>query len=203
MSVSSAETAVQGRKKKKPKEKKTLLQEIQSFILLFLAALAIVLAVDTFLFQFIRVNGSSMENTLKNGEILLVTKPGEYTRGEIVICRYPGRLDQSVDIGSSINLSRHTIFVKRLVALPGDSVEIRMGKLYVNDEWVPDPPNMGSVPRDYAQRTLGPDEYFVIGDNRFSSHDSRADDVGPISRSMLRGHVKQVIWPLGAFKKAE
>ena len=94
MSVSSAETAVQGRKKKKPKEKKTLLQEIQSFILLFLAALAIVLAVDTFLFQFIRVNGSSMENTLKNGEILLVTKPGEYTRGEIVICRYPGRLDQ-------------------------------------------------------------------------------------------------------------
>ena len=89
----------------------------------------------------------------------------------------------------------YTIFVKRLVALPGDTVEITDGHLYVNGELVPDPEKMGSVPRDYAKRTLGEDEYFVVGDNRLTSHDSRASDVGPISRSEIMGKVTNVLLP--------
>ena len=111
----------------------------------------------------------------------------------------------------------YTIFVKRLVALPGDTVEITDGHLYVNGELVPDPEKMGSVPRDYAKRTLGEDEYFVVGDNRYNSHDSRdwngpgvegeggndgntANNVGPISKSMIVGRVREVIWPLGKIR---
>ena len=166
-------------------------------------ALALVALVHTYLVQPVRVKGSSMEHTLKNGEMLLVTKPGAYRRGEVVICRYPNRVEERVEIGAAFTVTLHTVFVKRLVALPGDSVEIRLGQLYVNDEAVPNPPEMASAPRDYPRRELGENEYFVMGDNRFSSHDSRAADVGPLSGEMLRGHVKRVIWPLNRMRKVE
>ena len=141
-----------------------------------------------------------MENTLHDGEILLVTRRGEYQRGDVVICWYPGRLERTVPLSAALTLTQHTVFVKRLVALPGDSVEIRQGQLYVNDVSVPNPAHMGSVPRDFVRRELGADEYFVIGDNRSSSHDSRAGNVGAISANMLRGHVKKVIWPLSMLR---
>ena len=78
---------------------------------------------------------------------------------------------------------------------PGDTVQITGGKLYVNGEEVPNPEFMGSVPMDYPKRRLGNDQYFVIGDNRYSSHDSRADDVGPISASAIMGKVEYVLLP--------
>ncbi len=59
---------------------------------------------------------------------------------------------------------------------------------------------MACVPADYAKRTLGADEYFVMGGNRYSSHDSRANDVGPISRSAIMGKVKCVLLPLNQFR---
>ena len=89
------------------------------------------------------------------------------------------------------------------MALPGDTVEITDGHLYVNGELVPDPEKMGSAPRDYAKRMLGEDEYFMIGDNRLTSHDSRASDVGPISRSEIMGKVTNVILPWQNRRAAE
>ncbi|MBR1585747.1 MAG: signal peptidase I [Clostridia bacterium] len=186
------------------KQKKSLLREASSLLLMLLCAAALVFLLQAYVVQFIRVDGTSMTNTLQNGEIMLISKlDHSYQRNDIVVCHYPNRLDGDINLGASLALSRHTIFVKRLVALPGDTVAITDGKLYVNGAIVPDPEYMGSAPRDYPLRTLGEDEYFVIGDNRFSSHDSRAGDVGPIGLSMLRGKVKYVIWPLTGIRRVE
>ena len=174
-------------RKKKEKEKKSVKEEIMSWILTLLAAVVIASLIRAYIAEPVRVDGNSMNNTLADGEIVLVTKwdylRGNYQRNDVVICRYPGRVNErgpQINLGASLALDNHTIFVKRLVALPGDTVEIKGGLLYVNGEAVPNPENMGSTPLDYPLRKLGPDEYFVMGDNRYTSHDSRSDDVGPL-----------------------
>ncbi|MBR5109878.1 MAG: signal peptidase I [Clostridia bacterium] len=172
-------------------------QEIWNVLSSLAAAVLLAVLISRFLCQFVRVKGSSMERTLKNGDILLVTRPGKYRRGETVICRFPRRTAKTLEINAAFTLCWHTLFVKRLAALPGDAVEIREGQLYVNDLPLPDPPDMASIPRDYGRRQLGGRECFVIGDNRRASHDSRAADVGPIPVGMLQGHVKAVLWPPG------
>ena len=185
--------------KKAKQKKKTVKQEIVSWILTLLSAVVLALLIRMFLGEAIRVDGSSMTNTLQDGEIVLVSKLayllGDMERNDIVICRYPNREGWTVNFGASLGLTQYTIFVKRLVALPGDTVRIAAGKLYVNGEMVPDPENMGSVPRDYGPVVLGEDEYFVMGDNRYSSHDSRASDVGPISSADIMGKVTRVLVP--------
>ena len=131
---------------KQQKEKKSLLREILEWILTIAVAVAIALPIRAFGFELVRVDGRSMDDTLANGEIMFVTKfdyastwlvlpwqddetkekaarittGGSPQRFDIVICRYPGRGD--------------TNFVKRVVGLPGDTVEIREGYLYINDE---------------------------------------------------------------------
>ncbi|NLD82546.1 MAG: signal peptidase I [Clostridiales bacterium] len=194
-------------KKGKEKEKKTLKQEIMSWVWTILSAVVIALLIRAFIAEPIRVDGTSMTDTLQNGEIVLVSKLdyrfGSMQRGDVVICRYPGRMESSLPIGAAVSLDHYTLFVKRLVALPGDTVEISSGVLYVNGEAVPNPEKMGSVPRDYALRQLGEDEYFVIGDNRRTSHDSRSDDVGPISASAIMGKVKCVLLPLSKIRGVE
>ena len=193
--------------KKAKKEKKTLLQEIMSWVWTLLAAVVIASLIRAFVAEPIRVDGNSMNNTLKDGEIVLVSKLGylfgDVQRNDVVICRYPGRVNengQRINLGASLSLDVYTLFVKRVVALPGDTVQISGGVLYVNGDAVENPEKMGSVPGDYPLRRLGTDEYFVIGDNRGNSHDSRASDVGPISRSAIMGKVKQVLLPLSAWR---
>ena len=190
--------------KKKEKEKnKPLPQKIMSWILTMLAAVVIACLIRAYIAEPIRVDGTSMTNTLLDGEVVLVSKlayrNGDMQRNDIVICRYPGRVNENgasqINLGAALALDTHTLFVKRLVALPGDTVQIYGGHLYVNGEYVEDPEFMGSVPMDYPLRELGEDEYFVIGDNRYSSHDSRADDVGPISKGAIMGKVESVLLP--------
>ena len=192
--------------RKKEKKKKTVKQEVVSWILTLLAAVVIAVVIRMFLFEPIRVDGESMMNTLVDGEVVLVTKPaylrGEINRGDVIICRYPERNTQSnLNVGGSFELTftKHTLFVKRLIALPGDTLEIREGMVYVNGELVDE---SGIDMHSTAQTNLGPvrlgaDSYFVMGDNRGNSNDSRR--VGPISRDMIVGHVKRVILPLNKF----
>lgn len=196
------------KKVKKEKPKKTVKQEIMSWILTILAALVIAVVVRVFLFEPIRVDGESMRNTLQDNEIVLVTKPkylkGNYERGDVVICRYPERSKtKSLNLGGSfeVDLTTHTLFVKRLIALPGDKLEIRAGVVYVNDQQV-DESHIDTYIESHSSFgpiVLGPDAYFVMGDNRGNSNDSRR--VGPISSDMIVGHVECVIWPLSEFGK--
>ena len=192
------------KKKKKDKPKKTVGQEIMSWVWTILIALLIATAIRAFVAEPVRVDGTSMTNTLQDGEVMLISKLayefGSIQRNDVVVCRYPGRVTGEFNLGASLGVTRYTIFVKRVVALPGDTVEIAGGSLYVNGELVPDPEKMASVPRDFPAYTLGEDEYFVIGDNRRTSHDSRASDVGPLSRNMILGKATAVIFPFNAWR---
>lgn len=198
-----------GKKQKKEKKRSPVVYEIMSWICTLLAALIVAILLRTYVGEPVKVDGTSMTNTLKDGEIVFVSKldygkNGEgIQRNDIVICHYPNREQWTFRLGASLDMTSYTLFVKRVVALPGDTVQIKNGTLYVNGEEVPDPPEMGSVPMDYSLRYLGPDEYFVIGDNRRTSHDSRYSDVGPISADMIQGHVKCVIWPLNQIRSVE
>ena len=196
-------------KVKKEKKKKTVWQEILSWVLTLLAAVVIASMVRLFIFEPVRVDGGSMNTTLKDGEVMLVTKPevllGRMERGDVIICRFPDRNSTArlkIAAPLDIALVSHTLFVKRLVGLPGDTVAVQGGHLYLNDKMVDEPyvdeERFGG--KVFERYTLGEDEYFVLGDNRAGSHDSRYSEVGPITRDMIVGHAKVVILPLNKIR---
>lgn len=194
--------------------KQRILKEIREWIVSIGTALLVVMLLRSFVFSLIRVDGESMQPTLLDGERLFVTvydgRYGDISRGDIVICRYPNR-------GSD-----H--FVKRVVGMPGDSVyrkdgithvvyasETQSGTQILDEFLDPDTAlNPYRFSPDYEPYVLGENEYFVVGDNRYDSHDSRdwndsdpTHDVGPITRDMITGHVRQVVWPLDHFRTAK
>lgn len=202
------------RNKKKKKVKRTLGQEILSWVLTLLVAVIAALVIRSVIFEPVRVDGHSMDDTLADGEIMFVTKydysttwlsmfwqsdedkekapritlGGDPKRFDVVICRYPGRGD--------------TNFVKRVVGLPGDTVELREGYLYVNGERFEEP-YINDEYRSGRLNTFGPytvpeGRFFVMGDHRNNSNDSRS--VGPIERNMIVGHVRQVVFPFGNWR---
>lgn len=193
------------------KPKKSWKKEAREWIVSLAAALMVVFFLRNFLFQIIRVDGDSMYSTLLNGERLFVTIPDVrlhgVDRGDIVICHYPNR--------------GVTNFVKRAVAVPGDTIYRKNGVNHVVYETMDENGQTVTVDEmlderyalyfplgstsDYEPYTLGEDEYFVVGDNRYNSHDSRdwndgdsANDVGPITGDMIVGKVQSVIWPLNS-----
>ena len=280
---------------KKKKEKRPLGLEILSWILTILVAVAAALVIRTVIFEPVRVDGASMNDTLADGEIMFVTKfdysstwlsfpwqsdevkeqasrftlGGHPNRFDVVICRYPGRGDLN--------------FVKRVIGLPGDTLELNNGILFVNDEqyeesYVNDDYRTGSlntfdaftVPgkgdtltigetengyaiflngkewnfrgmrngitvkdadgkamevtgnggitydgttvtsanaeemlADLAKKTftVQEDYFFVMGDHRNNSTDSRSQ--GPITRDMIVGHVRTVLFPFNKIRGVE
>ena len=146
-----------------------------------------------------RIQGRSMLPTLQNREFALVWRlPYCFRRPrrqEVVICHYPGR---------RVKWCRYIpqAFVKRVIALPGDTVEFIEGNVHVNGQPLNEPyldPARCRFLRERPARVMGPDEYFVLGDNRDSSTDSRS--VGPIRRRDIRGRVVCVLWPLHDIRK--
>lgn len=195
--------------KKGRKEKKKLVwwQELLSWIGYLLAAVVLAMLIRGLLAEPVRVDGHSMDNTLADGEVMLVTKPkmllNRLERGDVVIVRFPNRNKVStfhLAAPLDISLTSHVLFVKRLVALPGDAVAMLDGRLYVNDSLVEEPYVTYPASGDYPRRVLGENEYMVMGDNRANSHDSRSSDVGPITRDMIVGHAALVILPLNKIR---
>ena len=282
-------------KKKKEKEKKSLGQEILSWILTILGAVAAALLIRTVIFEPVRVDGASMNDTLANGEIMFVSKfdysstwlsfpwqsdekkesaprftlGGNPDRFDVVICRYPGRGDVN--------------FVKRVIGLPGDTVELNNGILFVNGEQVDESyiseeyrtgslntvgpytvpakgdqlvirekdgmytlelngtewdlrimkngitvtdeegkkmdltgnggitydgtqvtsANSGEMMKALTEKTftVNEDYFFVMGDHRNNSNDSRSQ--GPITRNMIVGHVRTVVFPFNKWRGVE
>ncbi len=175
---------------KKTPQKKSWQKELLSWILTFAVAIALALVIRTFLFQFVRVDGHSMVETLQNDEIMFTTRleywTGDPQRFDVVICHYPNRTEN---------------FVKRVVGLPGDTVEIKGGYLYVNGEKYEE-----SYITHRPDYTLSPyvvpeGKYFVLGDNRSNSNDSHI--IGPIDRSMIFGHVRSVVFPFSGWRSIE
>lgn len=175
-------------REKREKKKKAVIHEILSWALSFAAALALAVLIRMFVFTLITVDGTSMLDTLVNGDKLYVSvlsaRIGGYDRGDIVICQYPGRTDY---------------IVKRLIALPGDTVMIDFGQVYVNGEALDETYVVHTNRYSYPETTLGEGEYFVLGDNRSVSHDSHSADVGPVTK--LIGKVRAIFWPLNRISR--
>ena len=169
--------------KSKEKKKKTVGQEILSWVVSFAVALAAALLIRAYIFTLITVDGTSMMETLQDGDKLYVSvlsaKIGGYDHGDVVICQYPGRTD---------------FIVKRLIGLPGDTVMVDRGQVYVNGQALDEPYVTHPNPYSYPETTMGEGEYFVLGDNRSVSHDSHSADVGPVTK--LIGKVRAIFWPL-------
>ena len=197
-----AEGTVEEAPQEKP-EKKSLGREILEWVVTIVAAVAIALVIRTFIFEPVRVDGQSMDDTLADGEIMIVSKLGYSSfdfiggrvsafgnpkRFDVVICRYPGR--------------GYTNFVKRVVGLPGDTVSVQDGYLYINDEkydepYINDDYRSGYL-NNFAPFTVPDGQYFVMCDHRNNSNDSRS--IGPIDRNMIVGHVVQVVFPFSSFR---
>lgn len=189
---------------KPEKIKKPFKQELCEWGGTLLVALIIAFLSRTFIFEPVRVDGNSMYPTLHDGEFMYVSKldygtsfigipftgvgtyctvGGEPELFDVVVCNYPGRLN---DNGGRLN------FVKRVVGLPGDTVQTLDGYLYVNGVKYDEPYLAEYIDSDFGPYTVPDGHYFVMGDNRNNSNDSRA--TGPITRDMIVGKVEGVLW---------
>ncbi len=198
---------------KKPAGKRAL-KEIREWVVSLAVALLVVFVLRSFVFTIIRVDGASMQTTLYNNERLFVTvfdtKIWGPDRDDIVICNYPGRYTTHI-----LGIRTKTYFVKRVVAIPGDTVTRENGITSVTygdtgETMALDAEFQGRYRGNDYSYTLTDDEYFVVGDNRGNSHDSRdwndsdpSEDVGPITSDMIVGHVRFVIWPLSELRNVE
>ncbi len=187
----------QEKSKKAPKQdkpKKSMKQEIFEWIMVFVVAGAMALTVRTLIFEPVRVDGASMMYTLEDGEFMIATKYdyllGDPERFDIVICDYP-------------NTSDGMYRVKRVIGLPDETIELRAGELYVNGEHVEQNFEMTPNQTYFGPYTVPPGHYFVVGDNRNNSKDSRSAMVGPLPRDMIEGHVRAVVFPFSRFRMME
>ena len=176
----------------------------------FLLAVVIIIPVRVFLFQPFFVQGSSMEPNFEDGEYLVISEFGykqtkvgwnenafqvkpfkEIHRQDVAVFRFPKNTEE--------------FFIKRIIGLPGESVEIRKGKVLIFNETFPEGFALDEsiylspavLTQDMPRMKLGDDQYFVMGDNRMNSYDSRA--IGPIGKDKIIGRVLLRAWPIGRF----
>ena len=164
-------------------------KEILGWILYIAIILGVTYLIITYVGQRTRVSGDSMESTLHTGDNLIVDKISyrfrDPERYEIIV--FPYRYQEN------------TFYIKRIMGLPGETVQIKDGYLYINGErsdedYGLERMNSGGIAEE--EIVLGEDEYFVLGDNRNESSDSRDPRVGVLHRDELIGRAWVRIWPL-------
>lgn len=130
----------------------------------------------------IRVDGYSMEPTLKDGEFVIVNKLayrfGSPQRGDVIVFRYPRDPEQE--------------YIKRIIGLPGDTVKVVNGHVFVNDQQLNEP-YIAAAPHYQSEYSVPADSIFVLGDNRNNSSDSH--NWGPVPYGNLIGRALFVYWP--------
>jgi len=139
----------------------------------------------TFIYQPVRVEGTSMQPELRDQDRLFINKFAYHfeniSRGDVVVFHYP--LDPSKS------------YIKRVIALPGDTLRIDDGRVYVNGKRIAEPyvPARYRDDRSYPKIVVPNNEYFVMGDHRSISSDSR--DFGPVNRNVIYGKAAFIYWP--------
>lgn len=166
------------------RKKESQKREFRGWVFSLCAAVVIALMLRFFVFEFIRVEGESMLPTLYTNEYVFMEKVtywfSEPQRGDIIICSFPNRTDT---------------FVKRVIGIGGDVIEVSGGIVYINGE-----PHSeyfsGTMNTDMSPVTVPENHVFVMGDNRNASMDSTNSSIGPLPDSMVKGKALFVIWPL-------
>lgn len=151
-------------------------------------SVVIAVFVILFLYQPVRVEGTSMMPSLEDQERIFINKFvyrlgfGDIERGDMVVFWYPNDPTKS--------------YIKRVIGLPGDKVEVRSGAVWVNDVSIQEPyvPNEYRDTMSVAPLVVPQDHYYVLGDHRSSSNDSR--NWGPVPRQAIYGKAVFSYWPI-------
>lgn len=174
----------------KNKKNSSLGEELKDWGVSIVIALILAFFIRHFIVEPYLVEGPSMRPTLENHERLFVNKfiynfraP---ERGEVLVFRYPK--DPSRD------------FIKRAIAIPGDTIEIKDGRVFVNQQLQNETYILSKTRGSYPLATVPEGHIFVMGDNRNNSEDSRFPDVGFVPFEMLKGKAVLVFWPFAQLR---
>jgi len=159
---------------------------VPAFFLDLIVAVLVSTFIILFLYQPVRVEGTSMLPQLEDQDRLFIDKiaykVGEIHEGDVVVFEYPGDHSKS--------------YIKRVIGLPGDRLRIDHGRVYLNGKRLQEPyvPLRFEDDRSVSEMVLPPHEYWMMGDHRSISSDSR--DFGPVDRSLIYGKAVFVYWPM-------
>lgn len=170
-------------------KKKSIVREVISWIIYLAVIFAAAWLILHYVGEHTQVSGESMYPTLSDGDALIVDK---------VTYRFvdPGRFDIIV---FPFQYQEDTFYIKRIIGLPGEIVQIADGNIYINGKILDEDYGYEEIKNSGLASTpitLGQDEYFVLGDNRNNSTDSREPSVGNISKDDIIGRALFRFWPL-------
>ena len=165
-------------------------KELIEYAKAILTAVVLAAIIMTFVAQSFYVDGMSMEPNYHHGERMIVDKISyrfsDPKRGDVIVFRYP--LDTSQR------------FVKRVIGIPGDTVEIKSYEVYVNGVMLDEPYIYAKAHTDYGPMVVPEGTVFAMGDNRNNSNDSRSPSVGMISKKLIIGRGLFMYWPIGGIR---
>lgn len=170
-----------------------ILAEVWDWTKSILVALVIVFIIHQFVFNLSKVDGHSMQPTLSDGERLFVNRivylVGKPDYGDIVILKDPRN-------------GRNQYLVKRVVGAPGDLVEIRNHRLFVNGEQIDEPYTAVKIEGpDFGPLLIGEKQYFVMGDNRHLNDSLDSRDFGAVDQKLIKGRAEFIVWPITRMDK--
>ena len=161
-------------------------QALRGTVSVLLVVAAVAVLITTLFLPILQISGDSMSPTLEHDEIVVLLKTKKFERGDLVGFYYQGK-----------------ILLKRVIALPGEEVAIDAeGTVYVNGELLEEPyvtdKGLGDCDLEFPYKVQGT-SYFVMGDRRSNSVDSRNSVVGTISRDDIIGKIFIRVWPIPTF----
>jgi signal peptidase I len=170
--------------------KKSNLRELTEWVFVLFIAVLAALLLRTYVLEFLGIDGSTMMPTLLNGERILCLKVGEIDRGDIIVFSLPS--------------DPRRIFVKRVIGLPRESIEIIDGQVFINGTLLAEA-YLGSysLQQTMPATLIEDNHYFVMGDNRAVSLDSRDRVMGTIPLDNIRGQAIGVYWPLNRIRSLQ